>query len=332
MQIDVMKAGLFTTVQDRGRVGWMKYGVPRGGAMDDWSYRIANELVGNDPAAPALEVISLGPQLRFNYGCWISLCGGDISASADGVPIPSWRPVWIPEGSVLTMGAFREGAIAYLAIRGGIKSEPYMGSSSTYVRGKLPGLLGRSLQAGDQLETGDWAIESVPGAAVNHALGCKLYYPRWSVSPLSISKPQQVRAVPGREYAHFGEESGERFAHSVYQVTSRSDRMGYRLEGYTLSVMQPLEMRSESVLKGTVQVPPDGRPIVLMSDSQTTGGYPRIAQVISADLHLLSQVPPGGEVRFTFITHEEAEYALYKREQELRMLKRFIRMKGERDG
>lgn len=334
MSIVVLKPGLLTTVQDLGRFGARGVGVPVGGPLDLFAMRAANILVGNMTGSPALEMTMSGPTLRFDKDTLIALCGGELEARVNGKPLPYWRPALIPEDSVLEIGYARSGCRAYLAAAGGFRVPPVMNSCSTFWRGGFGGYEGRALKEGDVLETG------VPGGiaqSVHRHLLSKMRghehdaaWASWFVSPElmpAYARHVTIRMVHGPEMELFDTDSRDRFWSGVYRVTSRSDRMGCRLEGEQLHISVKHRMISEAVAPGAVQVPPNGLPIILLADCQTIGGYPRIAHAASADLPLLAQLKPGDTVRFKPISVEEAQDLLAIREHELRLLAAGVSMR-----
>lgn len=311
--IEVMEGGFFTTVQDSGRFGYRHAGVPVGGAMDAWAYRLANALVGNHGDEAVLEATMAGPTIRFHAETVIAICGGEFSCALNGQPLALWKPAAVKPGDVLEIGACRVGWRAYMAVAGGIDVSPVMGSRSTYVPAQLGGVSGRPLRRGDVLKIGTAAL-IFPSKPLH-----------WGLSRLASryigGKTKTVRAVPGPEYDEFTPDSRTQLFAAFYEVTPQSDRIGYRLSGPTLALVREREMVSEAVVFGTVQVPSSGQPIVLMADSQTTGGYPRIAQVAAVDLPLLAQARPGDRIQFRPIAPEEA-VRLYIEQQ--RRLDRWI--------
>ncbi|WP_272828307.1 biotin-dependent carboxyltransferase family protein [Paenibacillus thiaminolyticus] len=313
MSIRVEAAGLLTTVQDSGRVGFQKYGVLASGAMDTVALRLANLLAGNQEGAAALEITLLGPKLVFDKAAVIALAGGNLSPAVDGVSLPLWRQVYIPAGKTLTFGRAVSGCRIYLAVAGGIHVPEVMGSRSTYLRAGMGGFCGRALQAGDVLETG--ASTLWRGMASDEAVVLP-----WGAShelrPAYLDDPV-LRVVRGPEYYRFDEESRRKLWTERFRVTPQSDRMGYRVEGEPLALAEPLDMVSSAVGAGTIQVPPEGNPIVLLADRQTAGGYPRIAHVISVDLPLIAQVKPGGQIRFEEVSLEEAQELYVMREHSI---------------
>ncbi|MVO98922.1 biotin-dependent carboxyltransferase family protein [Paenibacillus lutrae] len=349
MALLVNQAGLYTTVQDQGRTGLRRYGMVQSGAMDRRSARIANMLVGNPPDAAVLEWTLRGPKLTVGRDMLMAFCGAQSVIKADGHPVNGWQAVYIPAGTVLDLGNASEGCRGYLAAAGGIDVPEVMGSRSTYVRAALGGLEGRPLAAGDRLPIGE------PGPTADRMLGLLAADGRseraaaalpagpavkaapWSVShslrPAS-AKAAVLRMVRGHEADRFvpGPHGLAGLLGGVYRVLPQSDRMGCRLLGAQLKLVERTQMVSESVVPGTIQVPPDGQPIVLGADSQTTGGYPRIGHVISADLPILAQLPPGASVRFSEVTLEEAHAAITREETDLRRLEAALHMRMVRIG
>lgn len=328
MSMIMVKPGLLTTVQDLGRHGSQQFGVIVGGAMDAFALRIANLLVGNDEHAAGLEITLLGPEIYFAEPALISVCGGDLSPQLNDRALPLWKTVVAPEGSVLRFGRARRGCRAYLAVAGGVDAPIKMNSRSTYLRAGIGGWEGRALQKGDRLPVGVPAAASRALASLlaDEAQADGVAFSRWSVSPdllPSYTADPEVRTVAGQELALFEEESAERFFADPFKVRTDSDRMGYRLsvDGDGLRLKDKRELISSAVTFGTVQVPPDGQPIALMADRQTTGGYPKIAQVASVDLPLLAQTNLGGTVRFRRVSLQEAQRLYLVRENGIRTLR-----------
>lgn len=323
----VVKPGLFTTVQDGGRFGHQRIGVPVGGAMDGFALRAANALAGNAPHAAALELTLAGLALRLDADALVAVTGGGSAPTVDGRPLPAWRAVFVRRGAVLAFAPAASGCRAYLAIAGGFAVPAVLGSRGTHVPSRLGGLDGRPLRAGDVLPVG--APEPAAAALLAKLRGragdAAWAAAAWGVSPHALPAYDDhpvVRVTPGPEYERFAPDSLRLFLDSAFVVSSRSDRMGYRLDGPRLELVGAGagSLLSEPVTAGTVQVPPDGMPVVLMADRQTTGGYPRIAQVSEADLPLLAQARPGAQVRFELIGHAESrQWLLAFRLEELRL-------------
>lgn len=300
--------GMFSLLQDLGRLGHQQAGVPVNGPMDEWSHRLANALVGNDAKAAVLECTLTGPRLSFSRDTLIALCGADFQATAAGRPVPMQRAVMLRAGVVLECGAPRSGARLYLAVRGGFATEPVLGSRSTYVRGGMGGFQGRALRKGDRLPVGSVPdAPRLPLAALLDVSGLPLLadLPRDAVHAEHL--PGQVRFVPGPHWGRFTTTAQQAFSAEPYALTQEADRMGLRLRGPALALRAPLELVSEATVFGTIQVPPDGQPIVLMADRQSAGGYPKIGYVASADLPQLAQAVPGDRLRFTPISQATAE-------------------------
>jgi antagonist of KipI len=334
MGLRVLKPGLLTTVQDGGRTGYRRYGVTPSGAMDPFALRVANLLVGNREDEAVLEITLLGPELRFEADTLIALGGGDLSPCIEGQPVPMGRPVWIRQGGILRFGKATEGCRSYLAFAVGIDLPAILGSRSTTIRHRLGGLEGRALKAGDRLglRTPDtvpaWTAD-LPAQSPSEPFSAPNWFVSADIRPRYTANPM-IRAMPGPQWDGFDEESQERFFHEPFEIMPQSDRMGYRLRGSNLKLEQSRELLSEAVTFGTVQVPADGNPILLMADHPTTGGYPEIAQVATIDLPLVAQAQPGERLRFREITVEEAQDALRQRERELKELKKGLELHGRR--
>jgi antagonist of KipI len=317
--IQVIHSGFFTTVQDGGRFGYQKAGVSVGGVMDSFASRLANLLVGNDPNEATLEITMNGPTLRFETDALIAICGGSFRCTLNGESVSMWKPLVARSGDILSIGACQNGYRAYVAFAGGLDIPLVMNSRSTHVQAHIGGFYGRALQPGDVLSLRSNTI-TIPERSVGWGIA-------FSERNYINGKRKMVRVVEGPEYHMFTEQSQERFFSSAYEVTTQSDRMGYRLQGQALERMTNQEMVSEAVTFGTIQVPKNGQPIVLMADCQTTGGYPRIAQVIRIDLPILAQARPGDLIQFQKISWQEAQRLYIEREQEIKKWKMIIRQK-----
>jgi antagonist of KipI len=308
MDIRVIRAGMLTSVQDLGRLGHRAEGVPSGGAADPFAQRVANLLVGNGEDAPALECTLTGPELEFDEAAWVAVCG----ARFEGVP--AWRPVRVEAGGRIRFGKRLQGCRGYLAVSGGFDVEPVMGARGTFLAAGIGGYHGRALRDGDVLRsvpserelTGHWSLD-------------ERMFPKYSREPT-------VRVMPGAHAAQFG---GELFS-GRFGVTARSNRMGIRLDGPKLARESGVELVSTAVAPGTIQVPPDGNPIVLMADAQTLGGYPRIAHVATVDIPLLAQLAPGDGVRFSLTTVAESHALSHTWEHGLALLRQGLAEKVRR--
>jgi antagonist of KipI len=331
MSITVLKPGLLTTVQDLGRFGYQKEGLVVSGVLDAVALRTANLLVGNPENLAGLEITLRGPVFRFEADALLALTGADLAATIAGQPVPRGRPVAVRAGTVLTFGAPRASGRAWLAVAGGVAVPPVLGSRATYLRAGLGGLAGRALQARDELPVGDWPaagrclFESLLPAAAGWA-AARWYLPTQHLA--SPGAPLVVRALPGPEYEQFASESQRAFWAETFTVTTEADRMGARLSGPPLARLASGELLSSAVTFGTVQVPAGGQPIVLLADCQTTGGYPRLAQVITADLGRLAQALPGVRLRFQLVGLAEAQALYLAQERHLRALARAVHLKA----
>jgi antagonist of KipI len=332
MALRILRPGLLTTVQDLGRHGYQKDGILVSGAMDATALRVANLLVGNPEHTAGLEITLLGPRIRFETEHLVALAGAHLSPTLDGQPAGLHRPIWVRAGTELAFGAPIAGSRAYLAVSGGFDVAPVLGSRSTYLRAGLGGLHGRALQAGDTLSG---AGPTAAGQKLMQQLASQdalvnWQQAGWTPPPELCPKPQQrpiIRAIRGPEYEQFSVESLHAFWQHPYTVTTEADRMGYRLQGRALTRQTDVELLSSAVTFGTVQVPAKGQPIMLMADHQTTGGYPRIAQVITADFSALAQLAPGQAIRFQEVTLAEAQSLYLAQERRLLQLQRSVALK-----
>ena len=321
MNIAVLKPGMHTLLQDAGRYGYQHSGVPVSGAMDLFSHCVANIVAGNHGDAATLEITLQGPRLEFADDALLAICGADLSPAIGSEPVPEGKAVRVRAGSVLEFGTCRAGCRAYLAINGGFDVPQIMGSRSTYETARIGGLQGRALVKGDILRAGAQQPGLYPGLDRELSKARRLFaYPKWSVNQ-HIEKlgcaPQIVRIIPGRHWDAFAAEARSLLTGSPFRIAPDSNRMGFRLDGPAILLEQPLELLSEAVSFGTIQVPPGGKPIVLMADRQTTGGYPRIAEAASVDLHLLAQLKPGDSLRFELVSLAQAQALYLRREQEM---------------
>lgn len=297
--IRVVDGGLLTTVQDLGRPGYQAFGISWAGAADEYALRLANWAVGNAPGAAGLEITLIGPRLLFTDEAIIAVTGADLGPRLNGDALPMWQPVRVPAGAALSFAGGSHGCRAYLAVTGGIDVPPVLGSRSTDLLGRFGGLDGRTLRAGDELPIGTLADPSGRGQ------GGK---PRLIPPELIPDYPEhlEARVVLGPQEDHFTSEGLRVFLSSCYRVTPQSDRMGLRLEGPVIRHRGRADIISDGMPPGGVQVPQDGRPMVLLANRQTVGGYPKIATVVSADIWRLAQLRPGASVSFRAVTPEEA--------------------------
>ncbi|MFS0644368.1 biotin-dependent carboxyltransferase family protein [Siminovitchia sp. 179-K 8D1 HS] len=330
--IKVLRPGLMTTVQDLGRTGYQKYGVITSGAMDSLAHRIANLLVGNNETEAALEITLIGPAIQFEEDALIAITGGDLSPAVDGKQVRSWRPVFVKKGTRLDFKYAVKGCRAYLAVAGGIDVPIVMGSKSTYLRAAVGGYKGRALQAGDSLLFGPCStiskkiMEHLSGQCQNKPFAESSWAAAEGLYP-SLENHKPIRTMKGPQFYWFQTASQADLFEKPFSVTTESDRMGYRLKGPSLHLKETKEMVSEAINTGSIQVPPDGNPIILLADRQSVGGYPKIGQIASADLPLIAQTKPGETISFEEISLEEAQELSLEMETSIEQLKQGIHLK-----
>jgi biotin-dependent carboxylase-like uncharacterized protein len=302
--LKIVAPGLHTTLQDLGRWGYQAVGVPVSGALDSTSARLANHLVGNAGGTGSLEILYQGPTLEvLAERVHVGLAGGDAQLELLGErpqPVGGWRSLVLRRGAVFRVSPLTEAACCYLAVAGGFAVAPCLGSLSTFVRGGIGGFEGRALRAGDELPL---ALE----AAGNDPELCLR-------TPPPPDRDHPIRVVLGPQQDHFTPQAIACLLSAEYIVSKSADRMGMRLDGPPLAHRDGHDIVSDGIVTGAIQVPGSGQPILLLADHQTTGGYPKIATVISADLSLVGRRRPGDTMRFTAITVDEAEQV--RRDQE----------------
>lgn len=327
MKISVKKGGPLTTLQDTGRYGFQKYGVLVSGAMDLFSLKLGNILVGNKENEGALEMTMSGSFLQLPAGVVFALTGADLGAKLGGKPVPRNRAVYVSEDSTLSFGFAAEGARGYLTVAGGFDVPVVMDSKSTYLRAKIGGVNGGPLQDGTELSTGELSPEQENlVAALSRQSGKPFASMGWSVPNEDLFSTEPIRVTEGLQTEWFTQDTLHTFFTSPYTITPQSDRMGYRLSGAALPYKDTsLELISEPVSFGSIQVPADGNPIILMADRQTTGGYAKIGQVIQADLPRLAQMKPGGTIYFAPVSLTQAENALAKQEAFLEQVRQMVK-------
>lgn len=311
--IEFLSKGLLTTVQDNGRPAFQRFGMPVAGAMDKFSHYLANTLVGNHRTDEAIEATVVGPSLRFHTANIFAISGADFSPTLDGQSIENNRAYLAPAGSVLRLGSARWGSRCYIAFAGGLALEKVMGSKSTYLKGGIGGLDGRAIAAGDTI---GFAAPRTDLPGMEHR---RLGHDYW----LQRSDPQVIRVIEGPQYDHFSEAGIRAFLGSPYTVTPENDRMGYRLSGPSISHKDGIDgnIISDGVPLGAIQVPRD-QPIIMMADRQTTGGYTKIASVISVDLPYVAQSKAGDRLQFVMTDIRRAQELYIRRMQFFRTLRR----------
>ena len=306
-EVRVIKPGLLTTVQDLGRWGFQAHGVSVAGAMDSFSHRLANALVGNPMDAATLEATLRRPELEFGDARVVAVTGAEFETTLDGRPVPSNASFEVARGSRLAFGRRARGTRAYVAVGGGLAVPLILGSRATHVMSAMGGLEGRALRAGDRLPLGN---ASAPGRSVSY-------------SPArSEEQHVRVRVLPGLQRDEFSDEAFKTLQAAPYRVGLDSDRTGFRLEGAGILHQRDGEMISDATPMGAIQIPGSGLPILLMADRQTTGGYPQLATVITADLCVAAQLGPGDTVAFVECGPQEAMTALIAKERALLAVER----------
>jgi antagonist of KipI len=303
----VIQPGAYTTVQDRGRFGYQQFGVPISGVVDSFAYLVANALVGNTQGQAVLEATVFGPTLEVINEGLIAVAGGDLSPFLNDTPLPMWECAAVHSGDILQFKGIKSGCRAYIAVAGGIDVPVVMGSRSTYVAGKIGGIEGRPLVAGDRLKKGQGIAKAGNRVPAN-------------LIP-TYSNDIEIRVILGPQDDYFSE-GIEKFLSSTFKVTDKADRMGYRLEGDTIAHRNGAEKSiiSEPSVPGGIQVPPDGQPIILLVE-QTVGGYTKIATVISPDIGKVGQAKPGNRVHFRRVGLEEAHRIVKTAEDKIESIK-----------
>lgn len=310
MSITILSPGLLTTVQDFGRIGYQQFGVPVSGVVDPRAMSIANILVDNPEDEAVLECTMLGPQIRFNAPNAIAITGGDLGPTIDNQPIPNYAAIRVEAGQVLRFAGLRSGCRAYIAFAGGLDIAPVMGSRSTYMKAKIGGVEGRKLQKDDVIKFRK-PNPDLRGLNIRH------------ISPEFVPRLEyKLRVVLGPQDDMFTEHGIGTFLSESYVVTPEFDRMGCRLDGEIIEHKgESGDIISDGIAFGAIQVPTAGKPIIMLSDRQTTGGYTKIANVISADFRILAQLKAGDRVRFAQVSVAAAQDALLTQRAALKTLR-----------
>jgi antagonist of KipI len=327
MSLRVLAPGVLTSVQDLGRRGHAAIGVGSAGAMDSVALRLANRLVGNPENAGVLEMTLRGPRLRFEAECMIALSGAELGARCGDESVPSWRPIWIRAGTEVDFGAMRRGLRSYLALAGGIDVAPMLGSRSSDINAGLGSFGGRALAAGDVLPIGTRPHAGREQMARLRDEKYSIVAVKWSIDPapwFDPDGPTPIALTHGTHFDHLDAASQHTLFDAEFHIGADSNRVGYRFEGRPLALSEPLELVSESVVPGCMQLPPNGNPIVLLAEAPTTGGYPRIAHAIGVDLPRLAQRRPGSRVRFIQTSLADAQTRYLERERALAALAQTI--------
>ena len=309
MSITVLNPGLMTTVQDQGRIGYQQFGVSVSGVMDPRSAALANILVGNDEKEAVLECTMMGPHLQFDKANCIAITGGDLMPTLDGKPIPNYTAVKVEAGQVLKFTMPKSGCRAFIAFAGGLDIPEVMGSRSTYMKAKIGGVEGRKLAKDDVI---GFRAPKAELKNMNFRSMASEFVPR---------KEYTVRVVLGPQDDYFTDAGIQTFLSEVYSVTAEFDRMGCRLEGAVIQHKEGGDIISDGIAFGAIQVPSSGQPIIMLGDRQTTGGYTKIANVISADFRILAQLKQGDKVRFEKVSVKAAQDALLTQRAALKTIR-----------
>ena len=326
MSITILKPGIMSSLQDLGRWGFQQFGVPIGGAMDKVSAALANIICGNDENEAVIEMTLHGTSIMFNEAAFCTIVGGGCNAYIDDVELPFNRLLWIPAFSIIKTTASIQGCRSYLAVSGGFNVKKVLGSASTYAPSGIGGTNGRNLITGDMLAfKREQVLQTEPNLhMLPNGVGISHWHTADLISP--TADIATVHAIKGPEFDLFNRLSQENIFNSEFTISSQSNRMGYRLGGKKFTLEHKTEMVSTAVTAGIVQVTHEGDPIILMADAQTTGGYPRITRVCSADISLLAQSRPGVKIRFKEISEEESASRCIDLSRRMKKLKNGIGM------
>jgi antagonist of KipI len=319
MSLNIIKTGIMDTLQDAGRYGYAAAGINPGGAMDKYAAAVANFLVGNKKEQPVMELHFPAAQIIFQEPALIAICGADLSAAVHDEAIPCWQPVMVKRNSVLHFQKWKWGARAYLAVHGGFNIPTWLGSYSTNLKAAAGGYFGKALKKEDVIELSSTSLDVSRLVALGQ-YSCTM---GWGVYQPSIyANASQLSVLPGPEWNMLNESSKKLFTEAAFTIDHKSDRMGCLLNGPPLRAQEITEMVSAGVDFGTIQLLPNGKLMILMADHQTTGGYPRIGNIIGAHLPKLAQLPPGGDIHFQFTDIHTAEQLLFSQMRDLKIIER----------
>lgn len=310
--IKILNPGLLTTIQDKGRWGYQKFGMSVAGVMDNFATRVANILVGNEEYEAVIEATLLGVEILFNCDEVISITGANMNPKINGNTVPMWTSLYVKAGDKLTSTGAVSGLRSYIGFSRGLDVPEIMGSKSTFTRGNLGGFEGRKLNAGDEIKLGKKELPKSGSYLPD------LYKPDYS-------KNNIIRVVLGPQDDYFDKEAIDTFLSSKYTITSEADRMGYRLDGPKIEHIDGADIVSDGIVFGSVQVPGHGSPIIMMADRQTTGGYTKIATVITPDLPKLAQMSPGNTMNFEMVSVEESHRIYKDYENQFKEISKFIK-------
>ena len=303
----VIKSGIFDTIQDLGRFGFQQYGIPISGAMDSYALCIGNRLLGNKENEAGIEISSPGLSLEVLSGTVIGITGANFKPTINNSSASMWEAIEVKKGDCISFNQIKNGSRSYLLVAGGISVTTMLGSKSTYTRGKIGGLKGRPLSKYDIINIGN------PNQKLPDIIGRKVP----SINIPNYHEENEIRIMLGPQDDYFTKEGFRVFLNYFYEITVHSDRMGYRLKGPKIESKNSSDIITDGIPLGSIQVPQDGMPIVMLADRQTTGGYAKIATVISVDIDKLAQMKLGNKIKFTPINLEEAHRLLGEREKKI---------------
>lgn len=310
-EIKILKPGLLTSVQDLGRLGYQGYGMSVAGSMDHFSTRLANLLVGNNQGEAVLETTIIGPEIQFSCHEIISITGANMNPKINGAPVPMWTSLLLDPGDILSFSNSSSGIRSYIGFSSSLDLPLIMKSKSTYLRGNIGGFQGRKLAQGDRIPLG------------NNPLSNYGSYLPLKFTP-TYKEINEIRLVLGPQDDYFSKENLDNFFKGEYTITPESDRMGYRLDGPKINHLDSPDIISDGINFGAIQVPGNRLPIIMMADRQTTGGYAKIANVISPDLNILGQMKAGDRMTFKKLDIEEAQTIYLEYENKIDEIKTFI--------
>lgn len=303
----VIKLGIFDTIQDLGRFGFQQYGMPVSGAMDSYALRIGNRLLGNNENEAGIEISTPSLSLEVLNQTVIAITGADFNPTINNSFAPMWEALEIKKGDIISFNQTKNGCRSYLLVAGGIDIPMVLGSKSTYTRGKIGGLEGRPLKKLDVINIGK------PDQKLQNIIGRKV-----SANNLpTYLEENEIRVILGPQDDHFTKDGLCTFLNSFYEITANSDRMGYRLKGPKIKSKNGSDIITDGIPLGSIQVPRDGMPIIMLVDRQTTGGYAKIATVISVDIDKLAQMRAGNKIKFIKVNLEEAHRLFRERENNI---------------
>lgn len=328
MSLKIVKAGMLDSIQDMGRFGYQQVGINPTGAMDKYAVAIANILVGNYSQEPVIEMHFPAATIFFDQPTIIALSGADFNASINETQVPINHPVIVSKNSTLQFHSLKNKSHCYLAIKGGMKLSKWLNSYSTNLKAEAGGFSGRRLLKDDIIELKEESLINKIDESDPVAIGPKIL--PWQASEnFGMEDSEQLMVMPGAEWDWLDKNSQEKFLRNPFFISHNSDRMGYRLASEPLHVISKTELVSSAVSFGSIQLLPDGQLIILMADNQTTGGYPRLGNIISAHLPMLAQMKAGDKIQFKFTDHQTAENLILKQQQHLTQLEIACKLRFE---